>query len=375
MQRAATALLTRAVTLTAALSFLHVAAAATPDRIYQSDGSILEDVKIVNEGLSSVTYKAADSKSESTVDSELVLYVEFSSKPEEVTLADFDAAEEGFSSALAGMENYLANQGSKKDKKFPWAPSYARYRIVELSAFMNDLDTMTAAVDNLVTTDGESRYVPLAMITKIDRLIVNGDMAGAGEALTAFKAMITDKGLSQRWKYEQELLSLRADPSKKGEDLEKSLMQLSKASAVFPTVTNAADVAAAESMLARSEFVSAEELFREVTDSNAADATLAAAWTGLGDCLYRRGEAKLGADDEGAKALFGEAQLAFLKTVVNYRFQYTYVAKSAFYAARCFQLIDGEGAKEKSNKLFFFVMRDFKGSKWADSARDFQRKN
>ncbi len=376
MQRAATALVTRAVYTTAALSLLHVAAVATPDRIYQSDGSILEDVTIVSEGLSTVSYKPSGSKKESTVDSELVLGVEFSSKPEEITLADVDASQEGFGSALAGMENYLENQGDKKDKKFPWAPSYARYRIVELTALMNNVPAMSAAVDALIAKDGDSRYVPLAMIAKIDRQIANGKLAEAKESATAFKNLITEKGLTQRWKLEQELLALRSDGSKKGADLEKELLRVSKAAAVFPTVTNAADVAAAESMLSRSEFASAEELFRGVTEDPSADnSTLAAAWTGLGDCLYRRAEAKVGSDDEGAMALFAEAQRAFMRTVVNYRFQYVHVAKSAFYAGRCFQLIDAEGAKEKSNKLFFFVMRTFKGSKWADSARDFQRKN
>ena len=376
MQRAATALLTRAAYSTAALSFLHVAAVAMPDRIYQSDGSILEDVTIVTEGLTTVTYKPSDSKKESTVDSELVLSVEFANKPEEVSMADVSASDEGFGSALAGMQDYLANLGGKKDKKFPWGPSYARFRIVELTALMNDLGAMTTAVDDIVTNDPESRYVPLAMISKIDRLIANGDMAGATEASTTFKNLVTDKGLSQRWKFEQQLLALRADASQKGEGLEKALLQLSKSAKVFPTVTNAADVAAAESMLSRSEFQSAEELFEGVTEDPSADnSTLAAAWTGLGDCLYRRAEAKVGADDEGAKALFGEAQRAFMRTVVNYRFEYVHVAKSAFYAGRCFQLIEGEGAKENSNKLFFYVMRNFKGSKWADSARDFQKRN
>jgi hypothetical protein len=376
MQRAATALVTRAVYSTAALSLLHVAAAATPDRIYQSDGSILEDVTIVSEGISEVTYKPADSKKTSTVDSDLVLSVEFSAKPEEITLSDVDASQEGFGSALAGMENYLENQGDKKDKKFPWASSYARFRIVELTGLMNDLPAMAAAVDSIIEKDSDSRYLPLAMILKIDRQIANGDLAAAKESGTVFKNLITDKGLTQRWKLEQELLALRADGSKKGADLEKELLRVSKAAAVFPTVTNAADVAAAESMLSRSEFESAEELFRGVTeDTSANNSTLAAAWTGLGDCLYRRAEAKVGADDEGANALFAEAQRAFMRTVVNFRFQYVHVAKSAFYAGRCFQLIDAEGAKDKSNKLFFYVMRNFKGSKWADSARDFQRKN
>ncbi|QDV09756.1 hypothetical protein Poly30_53160 [Planctomycetes bacterium Poly30] len=376
MQRATTALFTRAACSAAALSLLNVAALAAPDRIYQSNGSILEDVTVVEEGLGTVTYKPSGSKNEETVDSELVLDIEFSNKPEEVAMADVDASNEAFGSALAGMQNYLENLGGKNDKKFPWAPNYARYRIVELSAFMNDVAGMSAAVDALVAAAPDSRYAPLAMIDKIETLLLNGNAADAKASAAAFKEMIAAKGLTQRWKYEQELLALRADTSKRGEALESALQALSRSAAVFPTVTNAADVATAESMLARSEFAAAEELFRGVTEaSNADDATMAAAFTGLGDCLYRRAEAKASSDEEAAKALFGEAQLAFMRTVVNYRLQYAHVAKAAFYAGRCFQQIGGEGSKEKSSKLLISVIVNFKGSKWAESAKEFQKRN
>ncbi len=145
MQRATTALFTRAAYSAAALSLLNVAALAVPDRIYQSDGSILEDVTVVEEGLSTVSYKPSGSKKAKTVDSELVLSIEFSNKPEEVSTADVDASQEAFGSALAGMENYLANLGSKKDKKFPWAANYARFRIIELNALMNDQAALIAS--------------------------------------------------------------------------------------------------------------------------------------------------------------------------------------------------------------------------------------
>jgi len=377
MQRATTDLLTRAALSGAIFSLLSISAMGAPDRIYLSNGSILEDVTVVDEGLSEVTYRESGSKKkESKVESELVLSVEFSGKPEELSLADVDASNEAFGSALAGMENYLENLGGKKEKKFGWAPAYAHYRIVELNALMNNVPGMVAAVDALVANAGDSRYAPLAMIDKIDTLILNGDFAGAKEAGTAFKDMISAKGLSKRWQHEQELLALRADPSKKGESLEQELQSLSRAAAVFPTVTNAADVATAQSLLSRSEFEKAEELFQGVTeDPNADDATIAAAWTGLGDCLYRRAEAQQAGDAEAANALFAEAQLAFMRTVVNYRFQYAYVAQSAFYAGRCFQEMGGEGASENSKKLFRFVQRNFRNSKWAESAKEFDRRN
>ena len=51
------------------------------------------------------------------------------------------------------------------------------------------------------------------------------------------------------------------------------------------------------------------------------------------------------------------------------------MAKSAFYAGRCFQEIGGEGSSAKSRKLFTYVQRRFKESRWANEARAFNRRN
>ena len=170
-----------------------------------------------------------------------------------------------------------------------------------------------------------------------------------------------------------DLLITRVD----GAGLEAALGRVSSEAAVFPTVANRADVAIAESMKGRGAFEEAEEAFEGVTESpNADDRTLAAAWCGLGECLFRRAEtAAASGDAEGAGPVFNRAQLAFMRVVVLYPAELAYVPQSAFYAGRCIQELGGELAKEQSDRLFNFVTRNFRGSRWSDSARQFRRRN
>ena len=80
---------------TTLLATLAVAAAAnasaTPDRIYKSDGSIVDSVDVISEALDRVTYKPEKGRGEEEVESELVLRVEFTEQPEDVAAAEVDA--------------------------------------------------------------------------------------------------------------------------------------------------------------------------------------------------------------------------------------------------------------------------------------------
>lgn len=368
--------------LAAPLAVLLAVAVATPslalDRIYKADGSILDDVDVISETVEKVVYKPEKGRGELDVASELVLRVEFTDMPEDVAAAEVDAKNDALLGAISGFQTYLGGIDPEKgDRKHPWAPAYARFRLVEIHERRNVLADMVAAVDELIAAQPDSRYVPIAVIKKFETQMLSNEAAAARATAEAFGTMVTDMGLSQRWQYEQRLRMIISDPAQSGTTGEKALQRLSSDAAVFPTVSNRADVATAESMLSRSAFDEAEEMFRGVTESpNADDRTLAAAWTGLGDCLYRRAEAKAsGGDTEGAKALFGEAQRAFMRVVVLYRNELAFVPKSAFYAGRCIQEIGGEMAADQSNRLFNFVTRNFRGSRWADSARQFRKRN
>lgn len=368
------ALLQPSLTLSLGLA---LAAAASADRIYLSDGKIIEDATVVAEGLVNVEYLPDGSKKKSDakqVASELVLAVEYTEMPEDLAAAEVDAESEAFQAAIAGMEVYLANVGDKGDRKFPWAPAYARYRLVELNKLSGNLEGMLAAVDGLAAAAPESRYVPLATVEKIDALLATGQGDAARAAIDAFKAMASASGLPRRWELEGDVRKALTNPTLQGERLERELEGLQRSAASFPTVANFAAVARGESMVQRGALGEAEQVLRKVVeDPNAPDRTLAAAWTALGDALFKKAEAA--EDAAGRKAAFEDARLAFLRVVVNYRFEYAYVAKSAFYAGRCFQEIGGPDSAARSRQLFMYVIRRFRDSRWATEAGQFNRRN
>ena len=367
--------------LLAALAVATAASAsATPDRIYKSDGSIVEGVDVISETIDMVTYKPEKGRGEEQEESELVLRVEFTDRPEDVSAAEVDAANGALLGAVSGFQTYLGGLGERGDRKHPWAAAYSQYRLIEVFEQINSeesIQAMVGAVDELVTNYPDSRYVPIAFIKKFEAQLIHGDRAGAKATAEAFGALVDERDLAQRWKSEQKLRAVLSDDSLSGTGLEAALEKISSEAAVFPTVANRADVAVAESMLGRGAFAEAEQAFESVTESpNADERTLAAAWCGLGDCLYRRAETQAAAGDaEGAVPLFQKAQLAFMRVVVLYPTELAYVPKSAFYAGRCIQELGGELAKDQSDRLFNFVTRNFRGSRWADSARQFRRRN
>jgi len=350
---------------------------ASADRIYLSNGSILEDLEVKTETLSKVVYRVSGEKKDAEVASELVLEIDYEKMPDDVASAEIDAGDEAFGAAISGMDDYLTNLGDKGDRKFKWAPAYAHFRIVELNKLGGNKDGMVAAVDALMIAAPDSRYVPLAMVEKIDTLMTLGDAAGAREAIDAFSALVKSAGMPQRWEFESSVRRVATNPTLKGEGLEKELAKIGKSAAAFPTVSNYADVAIAESMLLRGELTDAEELVRKVVaDPNAPDRTLAAAWTTLGDCLFRQAEGMTAPDQKDASiAMMKESLLAYMRVVVGFRFEYAYVAKAGFYAGRCFQEIGGAGSADNSSRLFRYVRSRFRGTSWANNARDFDARN
>lgn len=351
--------------------------AAAADRIYLSNGSIVEDVQIKSETFAKVVYRPADGKKDEEVASELVLDIEFEQMPDELASAEIDAGDSAFGAAISGMQDYLTNLGDKGDRKYKWAPNYARFRIVELNKLGGDQAGMVAAVDALLLADPESRYLPLAMVEKIDTLLTVGDAAGARDTIDAFSALVKSSGMPQRWEFESKVRKALTNPTLKGEALETELAKVGKSAAAFPTVANYADVARAESMLLRGELAEAEKVVRKVVaDPNAPDRTLAAAWTTLGDSLFKQSEAMTAPDEkDAATAMMEESLLAYMRVVVGFRNEYAYVAKAGFYAGRCFQEIGGVGSADSSSRLFRFVRSKFRGSSWANNARDFDSRN
>ena len=113
--------------------------------------------------------------------------------------------------------------------------------------------------------------------------------------------MIDSKGLSKRWQLECDLGIVLYDESLHGEARrDKLVIVSSNAGSEFPTVRNRADVAEAQSLLLDKEFADAEVIFNRIAKlTNSDAATHAAAFCGLGDCLFQK---SVGTGEGGARS-------------------------------------------------------------------------
>jgi len=355
---------------------LALAAPAGADTIHQVAGSPIEDCTIVEETLTEVSYKLGRGGSVLTVPSDGVLRVEYERKPRELGDAEDAVGEQDFAYAVDLLQSYVAEHADGEgDDRYPWAPPYAAYRLLEIQDMLGNLDGSLQAADRLLESFPTSRYVPVAYVTKANVLYQRERDAEALETLEAFQRIVDSKGLSKRWELECTLSKLQVDGSLSGTDRRAALSAIEKdAGREFPTVRNRAIVARGESFLAdagkgdRTLLDKARDLFEQVLDDpGAEDVTLAGAHAGLGDCIFQ-GAAKA----QDAEAL-RVALKHFMRVVVLYPGQPRYVAKSLLYAGRCYDLLDGEGDDERASRLYATVVRDYPGSYWADEAKSFLR--
>src|SRR5690606_28534592 len=109
-------------------------------------------------------------------------------------------------------------------------------------------------------------------------------------------------------------------------------------------VANRARVAEGETYLegSKPDFGAAKKVFEKIlADPKADDATMAGAYTGMGDCLFHEAAAK-GSGSDASKKDLDAALMAYMRVAVNYRDQTRYAPKAMFYAGRSLDLL-GEG--------------------------------
>jgi len=356
----------------ALLCALLIAPAASADTIHLTDGKSIEDCQITAETYEVIEYRAGSRKQ--SVATDKVLRIEYAKRPTLVDRAETAAADEQPHDAIADLETYV--QGlleSGKRERYAWAPAFAMYRLVELNRMVGELPAAEAAADRLIEKAPRSRFVPPAYLAKADIQNDQGQGAKALTTINQLEALIQKSKLSRRWALECDLSKVLYDAKLGGKKKRDKLEEVSaKAGREFPTVRNRADVAEAETYLAAKSFGEAEKIFQRICDDPKADAgTLAAAFTGLGDCLFQRAFGmSTGAEQS---ELYREALLAFMRVVVVYKDQTRYVPKAMLLAGRIFDQSADEISKESAQKLYRSVIRIYGGTPWARDARGFSK--
>ena len=342
---------------------------AAEDRITLTDGSTI-DGRVTDEGLKSVKVKV-DSKTK-TIDSDTILKIEYERKPEAVDAADTFAAEGAVLDAIDAMNLYVEELGGKGDRRFGWAPAYALARVVEMQESIGDAKAVVAAAEALIKAAPESRYIPMAYLSKAEAQTTLKQKGQAQRTLNDFLRVVDSQSLSERWRLEVRLGTHVNDASLSGGDLRDQLDQLAaEAGSEFPTVRNKARVAIGESFLSGTpNYSEARSIFETILgDPKADDTTLAGAHTGLGSCIFQIAASKVQKNEDATSEL-KDALKHFLRVVVVYPDENSYRAKALFYAGRSYQLIgDADGkARERARALLKAVMREYPGSSWAAEA-------
>jgi len=348
------------------------APSALADTIYLVDGSSIEDAEVTKESYKDVEYKVDGKRTD--VKSDQVLRIAYETKPPLVDRGD-DAAREGdVFSAIGDLSTYVEGHFSKggPDRRFPWAPAYALGRLIELQGSVGDLDGVIAAADKLIANVPDARQTPGAHLAKAQAQFRKGDGASATKTLGELESLVQTAGLSRQWVLEVQLGRVVYDDKLKGSAKRDKLRGVAvSAGNEFPVVASRANTFSAESLVEEEKFSEAEAVFREVVDKGKADhSTLAAAYTGLGDCLLQRGQSSSG--DEQAELLKG-ALLAYMRVVVVYEDQTQYVPKAMFYAARIFDQAEDEVSKGRAQRLYRKIMFRYEGSRWAREANGFKK--
>jgi len=359
--------LTQRISLGLAVS-LAAALPAQADTITKTDGSVLDSVTIEDQTLTEVTYK--EGRDSGSVPADQVRSVSFERYPTDVDEALGFLSEGDLFSALQYLDAYVDDEVEKpSERKYKWAPAYAAYRALDLRMQVYDLPGVVSAAKRLISNFPDSRYVPIAFLYKASAENAMNKGSEAGQTLTGMSELVSSRQLSKRWELECRLAQIRYDSSKFGAAQRADLATVSKeAGSQFPTVKNRARVAEGESYVGEAEKTQdasksmelrtkAQRIFQEVAkDAKADDEALAGSFTGLGDCLFFSGAAS------GDEAILRSAAQNYLRVVVNYEAQSEYVAKSLFYAMRCFELI---GQRSRQNDMRRELLALYPDTSWA----------
>ncbi len=354
----------------ALLAGIALAAPLPADLIRLTDGAVLDEVSVVEEGLETVVYKQGSSQR--TVPSDKVLAVVFDELPPILDEAEALLARENLPAALEQLDFYVDGQIASPSERRKWPAPLAAYRALQLRVALADAAGVPAAADRLIRAFADSRYVPAAYLAKASAELQADRRAEAQKTLGVFEELIQTRQLSRRWSLECRLARIQADADLAGSARRAALAEVAAEAAEFPTVLSRAAVLEGETYLAEAgkevgDSPAAQELReraqrlfqRVIHDFQADDETLAGAYCGLGDCLYGSGATK------PDRELLEQAAVAYLRVVIAYPGQVRYAPHALYHAGRCFHLLD-DGDKKRD--MLRTLKSLYPSSPWAAEA-------
>jgi hypothetical protein len=342
------------------------------DKIRLENGTTIDNVQVVSEGMKEVVYK--EGKSERNVPSDSVRAVEYEKRPPQLADAEELVLGEDPEGAVGTLDAFVQGAQEKPSTvaAFKWAPAAAAWRAIELRRGAGDLQGTVGAAQQFLQSFPEARFVPQAHLAKAQAEIRLGQGAQAQETLANLTALLGAKSLSKRWALEGRLLLALADDKQNSSTKRAEFEKVASEAGDFLGAKYQAQVLIGETYLdeAQANAGAAKELrakaietFDKVIASEQAPReAVAGAQTGRGESLFL-----LGADADD-KARLQEAALACLRVATLFRDQGLYMPKALFYAMRSFDLLPDPRRKADMKRELLGL---FPGSAWAVEAKKY----
>jgi TolA-binding protein len=358
----------------AALSTTLLLALAAPqsgDQIVFLDGSVLQVERVLSENYTEVVYRK--NSQESRKPSDTVQEVRHSLTPRD--LGDYKDAiaameDADYALALAAFNVVLNDKELQAEARYAWTRQHALHSMMLCYAATGNMNQVAATADRLLKEVPDTFFYGRALLTKAQALQDKGDAAGAAATYQQLLADVGAKGLPEIWSREAELgLAIGAKGGAPADKQRKLEGLAEKNKEQYPSVANRARVEVGYAMVEAEQFKDAKARFQSIVDVGLADReTLAAAYSGLGDCAYNMGLREQ--DTKKAAALYEEAALHFLRTAATYPEAFRLVPRALCHAGMSMVRIQKrEDAIAIANKL----KRNYPNSEW--KAKLFQDMN
>jgi hypothetical protein len=360
----------RALLLSVALSL--AAPVTSADTIHLTDGKVIENVQVVSDGLKEVAYK--EGRGDKTVASDSVLAIAYEKRPAPLDEAEAALLQEDPESAIDTLDAFVQGALDKPQsvREFKWAPAQAAWRAVQVRYGAGDLEGAKGAAARVIKDFAESRFVPQAYLTKAAAEFELSQSEAAQKTLEELVGLVSAQALSKRWELEARLARSQVDPKAKPAAKRAEYEKVMAEAGAFPTIKALTRVRLAESFLAEAASNSAgakdlrtkaqEAFAAALAEGAASPSVIASAHAGLGECHFL-----LGADADD-KAQLQAAVLEFLRVITLHRDQGLVVAKSFFYAMRCFDLL-GDPRRKAEMKRELGAL--YPTSTWAAEAKKY----
>jgi tetratricopeptide (TPR) repeat protein len=336
------------------------------DQLVLVSGKILSVKKVTEETYKEVKF-SLDTGSEGRKSADKVLEVRhnLSSALLNDYVAGLQAMDKGdFAPAVGLFEDALSEKRVVGKSRYAWVIQHALFNQARCMFALADFASVSKKVDQLLQQVPETFFYAPAIMLKAEAARLNENITSAKEAYGVLNSAVLDLGLPERWAREAELALLLMDTSVQGKDREIKLAGLAEKNAdKYPTVASRANVEIGHAMVEAEQLDKAERFFQRIAESGAADnLVLASAYSGLGDCWFRRG---LNNEDlEAAKEQYRKATLNHLRVIVMHKDAVSLVPRSHYYASMALHRMNETLARTQSRQLASRLVRNYANSGW-----------